>query len=126
MTALHVGLLLVKGGGSSVTWTVYAMSVAMLLMKVWIVGSVALFFSLVSSSGVVALSFTFFFWLLGHFSIELRYLYNELHGAGLKILFQVIYMILLHLLQHYLSISKIYCVLHFLFYYTIISLYKKF
>jgi len=45
--------------------------------KITMITAVALVFSLFSTSTVSAVTFTFFFWIMGHFSSEIRYLAHK-------------------------------------------------
>jgi Cu-processing system permease protein len=84
MSALHVGLLLLKG------WTPdyrYFLCLPFMTLKVLVITALALFFSLFSTSAVSSVVFTFFFWVLGHFGSELRFLAEKsgaAAAAGLK------------------------------------------
>lgn len=85
MALMHVAVLLLKG------WTPDALFFAcypFMLLKIALVTSLALFFSLFSSSHVSSIIFTLFFWLLGHFGTELEFLArkatNAAAGLGLK------------------------------------------
>jgi hypothetical protein len=46
---------------------------------------------LFSTSAVSSISFTIFFWILGHFSEELSFLANKLHGLAPKIIAKLFY-----------------------------------
>jgi ABC-type transport system involved in multi-copper enzyme maturation permease subunit len=71
MHALHLGLLLAKGWPPDYR---YFLCVPFMVFKVLTVAALALFFSLFSTSAVSSVVFTFFFWVLGHFGPELRFL----------------------------------------------------
>jgi ABC-type transport system involved in multi-copper enzyme maturation permease subunit len=45
--------------------------------KIVLITSVAMFFSLFATSTISAVTFTFFFWVMGHFSQELRFLAHK-------------------------------------------------
>jgi len=79
MAVLHVGVLMLAGW--SPRW-IYAIAWASSLGKVAVVGSLALLLSLFSTSAASSMTFTIFFWILGHFSEELRFL-GEKAGNGL-------------------------------------------
>jgi len=59
--------------------------------KIMVVGALALFFSLFSSSAVSSISFTVFFWILGHFSQEINFLANRSKGVATKVVGKMIY-----------------------------------
>lgn len=85
MALMHVGILLLKGWAPDATlFACYPF----MAMKVALVTSLALFFSLFSTSHVSSIIFTLFFWLLGHFGAELDFLARKAPsaaaGAGLK------------------------------------------
>lgn len=96
MTFLHVGILLFKGWNFKTEGFLYAMSVFMSFEKIALISALGLFFSLFSSSGVVALVFTFFFWIMGHFAIELKFLSGRLEDGALKSLFKFVYYLIPH------------------------------
>lgn len=72
------------------------LSLWMSFEKVFLISSLALFFSLFSSSAVVALAFTFFLWILGHFAVELKFLSYEIKSQTIKWLFKGIYFLIPH------------------------------
>lgn len=75
MALFHAGILALKG------WPLTGRYVLALLLsaeKITIIGSLALFFSLASTSAVSSVSFTVFFWILGHFSEEMHFLGGKL------------------------------------------------
>ena len=71
MGLVHVGILLLKGWQPSAS---YFACYPFMALKVTVVASVALFFSLFATSQASSVSFTAFFWLLGHFGPELEFL----------------------------------------------------
>lgn len=86
MGVLHLALLLLKG------WEMdfrYYVCFPFMFFKIMVVASLAVFFSLFSSSAVSSVVFTFFFWVLGHFGPELKFLaqksQNALVGVGIQI-----------------------------------------
>lgn len=83
MSVLHIGLLLLKGWEPDPR---FFQCLPFMGLKVMVVAALAVFFSLFSSSAVASVVFTFFFWLLGHFGPELRFLSekagNVLTAAG--------------------------------------------
>jgi ABC-type transport system involved in multi-copper enzyme maturation permease subunit len=96
MTAAHAALLLAKGWSPREDGGLFFLSVFLSFEKVALISALALFFSLVSSSAVVSLVFTFFVWILGHFAAELHFLAQEIHGAGLRLVFKAVYWIIPH------------------------------
>jgi ABC-type transport system involved in multi-copper enzyme maturation permease subunit len=71
MGLMHMAILLLQG------WVFtprYLLAVALSAEKITIIGSLAIFFSLFSTSAISSVSFTVFLWVLGHFSEEIRYL----------------------------------------------------
>lgn len=87
MGLLHFSVLMAKG------WTPdlkFFLCFPMMFLKVMMVTALALFFSLFSSSSVVSIVFTVFFWMLGHFGPELKFMaarsQNLLSISGIKAL----------------------------------------
>ena len=68
----------------------------MSLEKVVLISSLALLFSMISSSEVVSLVFTFFFWVLGHFAMEMKFLTGEVHSVLARALFKGVYFLIPH------------------------------
>lgn len=62
--------------------------------KIILISAIAIFFSLFSSSAISSVSFTFFFWLLGHFTEELKFLGLRLSNLFLKYLVKFLYYLL--------------------------------
>jgi Cu-processing system permease protein len=79
MAALHVALLMVKGWDADYR---YFAALPFIGFKVMAVAALALFFSLFSSSAVASVVFTVFFWLLGHFVPELKFLASKAGSAA--------------------------------------------
>ena len=96
MTLLHVTVLLTQGWNLRQEGFLYFMSVFMSFEKIILISAVGLFFSLFSSSGVAALVFTFFFWTMGHFAVEMKFLSGKLADGLLKSLFKGIYYLIPH------------------------------
>jgi ABC-type transport system involved in multi-copper enzyme maturation permease subunit len=71
MAILHLGILLSQGWVFS--WR-YVLALLLSAEKIALIGSIALFFSLFSTSAISSISFTVFIWLLGHFSEEIYFL----------------------------------------------------
>lgn len=72
MACMHILLLRVYGGSWASASYLVAWSCS--LAKLAVVGSLALLLSLLTTSPASAMSFTLFFWVMGHFSEELRFL----------------------------------------------------
>jgi ABC-type transport system involved in multi-copper enzyme maturation permease subunit len=90
MSAMHLGILFAKG------WIFtprYFIALMFSMEKIAIIGSLALFFSLFSSSAISSISFTFAFWVLGHFSEEMRFLGRKADLVMTKVLASVMYYI---------------------------------
>ncbi|OGS17647.1 MAG: hypothetical protein A2219_00990 [Elusimicrobia bacterium RIFOXYA2_FULL_50_26] len=88
MALLHAGLLVFNGFEFNLR---YPLALLLSAEKITIIGSVALFFSLFSSSAISSISFTVFFWVLGHFSEEIRYLGNKVTYLVPKIVAKIAY-----------------------------------
>ncbi len=81
-----------------VPWhTQYIFSLFFSLLKVILAGSMGLFFSIVSSSPVTAISFTGVVWILGHFSTELEYLIQKAGNLISKNIMLLFYYLTPHL-----------------------------
>lgn len=88
MSALHVGILL------AYKWhfeAAYALSLLMSAEKIAVIGSLAVFFAVFSSSAVSSITFTVFLWVLGHFSEEMRFMSGKLGSVLLKGAFKLTY-----------------------------------
>lgn len=96
MLSAHLALLTLKGWRFEKEGALYLCSVFMSFEKIVLISALALFFSLFSSSSIVALVFSFFFWTLGHFAMELKFLASELHHRFLKWIFKGIYFLIPH------------------------------
>lgn len=92
----HLAILLFKGWSPAGQGSIYFLALFMSMEKIFLISALALLFSLFSSSGAVAWIFTFFFWVLGHFALELKFLSQELTGTFLKLLFKGIYFLIPH------------------------------
>lgn len=88
MAVLHLGLLFAKGW----TWEAgYLVAVAFSAGKLMVITSLALFLSLFATSTISAATLTCFFWVLGHFSEELRYLAKKAGSPALAALVKGVY-----------------------------------
>lgn len=67
-------------------WRIYFLILGMSGMKIFIITSVALFFSLFASSPVSALVFTAFFWVGGHFGSELVFLIERALSGPIRLI----------------------------------------
>jgi len=91
MGIAHILLLSLVG----VHWqNKYIVSLFFSFIKVLLAGGIGIFFSVFSSSGVVAFTFTVVFWIMGHFSSELRFLAYRTGNIALKHFSLLIYYIL--------------------------------
>lgn len=96
MTLIHAVLLFLKGWKFQDEGFLYVVSVFMSFEKIILISAIALFFSIFSSSAVVSLIFTIFFWILGHFAMELKFLSGEITGQLPRYLFKGIYFLIPH------------------------------
>jgi ABC-type transport system involved in multi-copper enzyme maturation permease subunit len=71
--------------------THYFLSLIFSWEKIVMITAVALAFSLFATSTVSAVAFTFFFWIMGHFSGEIRYLAQKTSKPALTVLFELFY-----------------------------------
>jgi len=88
MAGMHVAILLLKGWAFTPR---YVLAVALSAEKITIIGSLAVFFSLFSTSAVSSISFTVFLWILGHFSEEINFLGGKAPGLVSKIFAKAVY-----------------------------------
>jgi len=91
MYLIHCAVLFCKGWSFDIN---YLYSVISSFMKIAIIGSLAVFFSLFSTSSASSLVFTFFLWLLGHFTSEIKFLIKKAGAPLLKILLEIFYFII--------------------------------
>ncbi len=96
MVSAHLILLVLKGWQFE-EGLLYFLSIFTSFEKVFLISSLALFFSIFSSSNIVALTFTFFFWVLGHFALELKFLIQSVQNEFLKFFINIFY----HLIPHF-------------------------
>jgi len=87
MALMHVALLKLEGWQFVLR---YPLAVLLSAEKIAVIGAVALFFSLFSTSAVSSISFTIFFWILGHFSEEISFLGSKVNTT-LKIFLKIVY-----------------------------------
>jgi ABC-type transport system involved in multi-copper enzyme maturation permease subunit len=69
----------------------YALSLLFSWEKIVVITAVALVFSLFSTSAASALTFSCFFWIVGHFSVEILYLARKLSQPFLVVACRVAY-----------------------------------
>ena len=72
----------------------YPLALFLSAEKVAIMAAIALFFSLASTSAVTSISFTAFFWVLGHFSAEMRFIGEKAPNVLAKLFLKIVYYIL--------------------------------
>lgn len=90
MGGIHLLLLLFRGWEFQLK---YVVVLAMTVEKIALISAIALFFSLFSSSAASSVVFTLFFWILGHFAVEMKFLgerLGTLSGSIMKISYYVI------------------------------------
>ena len=63
----------------------FLLAITFIFLKVIIISALAILFSLVSTSAISSISFTFFLWVLGHVTEHLKYLNHVLLEEGVKI-----------------------------------------
>jgi len=88
MTAAHAGLL------AAIHVPLdrhYALALLFSWEKIMLITAVALVFSLFSTSTASAVTFTFFFWIMGHFSTEILYLARKTSQPGLIFFCKIVY-----------------------------------
>lgn len=90
MGMLHLGFLLFNGWDFNARYFIILM---MTMEKIALISSVALFFSLFSTSAASSIVFTFFFWILGHFTVEIKFLSQRLESVVSITLMKIIYYI---------------------------------
>ncbi len=81
MGLAHWGLLKLLGWGGD-GWYIVAWTCS--LGKVMVMGSLALLLSLALTSEAAAMAFSVFFWILGHFSAEMRFVAEKSGNALLR------------------------------------------
>jgi Cu-processing system permease protein len=91
MGILHLILLVVKGWEFDYRYGLYLI---MTIEKIAVISSLALFFSLFSTSSASSIVFTFFFWVLGHFSAELGFLSVRIKSLIVLISMKLFYYII--------------------------------
>src|SRR5207244_4418070 len=69
----------------------YALSLVYSWEKIVLITAIGMAFSLFATSTVSAVAFTFFFWIMGHFSSELRFLAQKTNKPFLTVMFDAFY-----------------------------------
>jgi len=90
MSAVHLLFLLFKG------WEFdprYFFIIGMTVEKIALISSIAVFFSLFSTSAASSVVFTFFFWVLGHFAVEMKFLSERLTSFVSVLVMKIAYYI---------------------------------
>lgn len=91
MAILLAGLLLLKGW----RWEMWYPAVMLgIFLKIVLISAVGMFWALFSSSAVLSTALTFFFWILGHFGEELRFLAKRVEPAAVAQAMKVVYLLL--------------------------------
>jgi len=88
MTAAHAGLLTAIHATPD---RHYLLSLVFSWEKIVVITAVALVFSLFSTSAASALTFTCFFWIMGHFSMEILYLARKASQPFLVFVCKIFY-----------------------------------
>lgn len=88
MSCLHIVILKLNGWEFVMR---YPLAIILSVCKITIIGSLAVFFAVFSSSAISSISFTVFFWVLGHFSEELLFLSGKMSNVVLKVLIKAAY-----------------------------------
>lgn len=81
MALMHLALLTLYGPSEPAR---YLAALACMLGKTAVMGALSLLLSLALTSEAAAMSFSVFFWMLGHFSSEMRFLADRSGSAFLK------------------------------------------
>jgi ABC-type transport system involved in multi-copper enzyme maturation permease subunit len=91
MALMHIAILKLEGWEFVMR---YPLAVMLSAGKITIIGSLSLFFSLFSTSAVSSISFTVFFWVLGHFMEEINFLSSKITNIIPKIFLKIFYYLL--------------------------------
>ncbi len=95
---VSLALVYVKGGLDSLVWTIWP-AIALILLELMILVAVALLFSSFSSPALSALC-TFFVFIIGHFSADLKIFAASLGTSAARILFGALYYLLPNLSRY--------------------------
>lgn len=90
MSLLHIGVLALNGWQFTLR---YPLALLLSAGKITVIGSLAVFFAVFSTSAISSISFTLFFWIMGHFSEEMLFLSRKMSGFLLKLVFKSAYFI---------------------------------
>ncbi len=117
MTLLGLLVVIVSGGKGELQ---DALNVLMTILKIAIITALALFFATITTSKITSMGFTFFFWMLGNFTMELDFLSRMANSFVLKVFSLFIYTIVPHL--HKFSAQRPFGITEFLliFLYSVI------
>ncbi|MEW6040637.1 MAG: hypothetical protein AB1633_03875 [Elusimicrobiota bacterium] len=88
MYLVHLAALFLNGWVFTFS---YVMAAVSSMMKIAIITSLAIFFSIFSTSSPSSLVFTFFIWITGHFSAEIKYLTGKMTALPSIIFMKTIY-----------------------------------
>lgn len=106
-SAVGISIVIMAGGHLLLLWLkgwhfeiVYLVSLILIFEKILIVSALSLFFSLFSTSVVSSISFTFFFWILGHFLQEMKFLFMKL-SQSLPFSLKGVYWFLYYLIPNF-------------------------
>ncbi|MBN1384441.1 MAG: ABC transporter permease [Elusimicrobia bacterium] len=91
MVSLHLVFLIMIGWETEIY---YFVSISGIILKIILISTVALFFSLFSTSAVASIVFTIFFWILGHFGTELKFLSSKITNIFLKAIIKFFFYII--------------------------------
>ncbi len=86
-------LLVSKGYGFQL---IYLEAIGLIFCKIIIITAIGLLISLVSTSAITSITATFFIWLLGHFSHEIKFLSDKLTNVFAKGAVKIAYYIIPH------------------------------
>lgn len=88
MSIIHLAILFLYKWHFTIR---YPLALFMSAGKIAVIGSLATFFAIFSTSAISAISFTVFLWILGHFSGELIFLSGKLTSVAFKAAFKITY-----------------------------------
>jgi len=91
MSTVHLLLLVIKGWKFDISFLYVNFS---LLLKISIISAIGIFFALFSSSPQISFSFTFFFWILGHLSEEIKFIISRIINPVGKFFLTLVYYVL--------------------------------
>lgn len=88
MALIHLLILFLNGWHFTLR---YFLALGLSGEKIMVIGALAMFFSLFSTSAVSSISFTVFFWILGHFSHEINFLADRSKDMATKVIGKMVY-----------------------------------